>query len=795
MAILDELKNKLSQSKSAFSRIISSSAKNPIVNAVATGVSQAVKGPVLSNPELIKDIARSAPRAMGSVQLSVLEKFGGPDELTPETKFQKFLFGKEPVKSVGKRVFENEKSLEKYGVNPRLAGGLATIGVVGGTALDILPPTAGRGKVAKEAAEAVGEIGIKRALPNLDLTTKRTLDRIMNLLNDTKLSKQDVAVADEYLTGMAKYFLKPDEIESGLKLGKNIVNEDVVRLKRLGRMLEKKYIKPTGNIGIEATEPLYSSPAKKEIDEMFVNKKFVQSLKEASPLNKMQSEIYKAERARRFSEASGVKAGGEAGLYKEMGKLEGAMPKVDISPLRGRFTQDEVDALVNTVKNSGAFNNLGESVAARKALIDLIDGRVPPASRIELLERVFKTDIQSIVDSKKTGLQKVWDIVKDISNANKSISAGADISAMGRQGLFLIRRYKQFLPAFGDQIRFFKSEKNYVESMKALAQRPTYKTMVDSGLSLTDTGKDLAKKEEYFASKLAEKIPGIGAFVKGGDRAFTGALNNLRANVWDDMVKNAERLGVTPETNPGLYEEISKYINNATGRGDLGRFEKYATDLNTMFFSPRLMASRVNLLNPITYVKMDPYVRKEALKDAAAVGALGLTVVGLAKMAGAEVEDDPRSSDFGKIKVGNTRYDIWGGFQQYVRLAAVLLTGETKSSTTGKVTKLGKTYGAPTRLGFAGKFLRGKLAPTPAAIADIIEGKNIVGDDVVAPKRAVQSFVPLIWQDWNDLAQEGLTTENVAKSIPATLAPIVGIGVNTYGPKEKGKYVPKKPLL
>ena len=44
----------------------------------------------------------------------------------------------------------------------------------------------------------------------------------------------------------------------------------------------------------------------------------------------------------------------------------------------------------------------------------------------------------------------------------------------------------------------------------------------------------------------------------------------------------------------------------------------------------------------------------------------------LAKLAGAEVGDDPEDSDFGKIIIGNTRIDIWGGIQQPMRL---LMTG------------------------------------------------------------------------------------------------------------------------
>ncbi len=58
-----------------------------------------------------------------------------------------------------------------------------------------------------------------------------------------------------------------------------------------------------------------------------------------------------------------------------------------------------------------------------------------------------------------------------------------------------------------------------------------------------------------------------------------------------------------------------------------------------------------------------------------------------------DVEVDPRSPDFGKARIGNTRYDMLGGFGQYLRLGAQIGTQSTISSTTGKKTKLGSGFG------------------------------------------------------------------------------------------------------
>src|SRR4029077_13331357 len=98
---------------------------------------------------------------------------------------------------------------------------------------------------------------------------------------------------------------------------------------------------------------------------------------------------------------------------------------------------------------------------------------------------------------------------------------------------------------------------------------------------------------------------------------------------------------------------------------------------------------------------------------------------------GANVELDPRSSDFGKIRVGKTRYDIWGGNQQLVRTIAQLaptrhngVWGQyTKSTSTGKLRHLGKGE----HFDPLGRLFEGKLSPPMSLGLDIKRGEMFAG--------------------------------------------------------------------
>ncbi|QGH72333.1 MAG: hypothetical protein [Podoviridae sp. ctg2L5] len=551
-------------------------------------------------------------------------------------------------------------------------------------------------------------------------------------------------------------------------------------VKAVGKEVIKKGGKEIGEKVLKETAEKGGKELLEEAEDPII-KKIITGLKEAKPLRELQEEIYtkaRGEKLAKFTEV-GKKTAGEKGFFAELGQLKGSLPKVEYESVRGIFDQREIDHLFDLVKNSEKLDPW-ETINAREGLMKILGApgvTVPTEGELKLLNKVFGSELVEAVMEKRTLLQKAGTFLQEAVNFPRSIMASFDLSAPFRQGIVLGAGHpKRFFQSFTNMFKYFGDEKAYMGLMEEIADRDTFKYMKEGKLSLTDMNYLLSSREEQFMSNWAEKIPLAGRVVKASNRAYTGFLNKLRADVFDDLLKKAELTGRSLD-DPKLISGIADWVNNATGRGKLpGGLESAASQLNSVFFSPRLMASRLNLLNPVTYVKQDPFVRKEALKSMFSFASAGLSVLGLAKLAGAEVGSDPRSADFGKIKIGNTRYDLWGGFQQYIRSAAQIISGKYISSTTGVEYTLGEGYKPMTRLDIASRVLESKLAPTWSYLIDSLRGTTFGGEKTTISEELKERFTPMVISDLMDVAQE----KGFAKAVGLQVPGFFGLGVQTY---------------
>lgn len=529
-------------------------------------------------------------------------------------------------------------------------------------------------------------------------------------------------------------------------------------------------------------------------------KKLVETINKAEPARKETEVLFTAERAKRAIRGEKVlgKETGELAFQKALGTLKGELPKAKFEPIKEALKQPEIDELFEQIKHFPHFD-FYEKITTSNALVKLFKGVIPGTEELKKLRDVFGEELITTIRSKRPFSEKLFEGLAELVNIPRALMSSMDMSAPLRQGLILtIHKPKQAIGAFAKMIQVFGSEKIFTATMEQIVSRPTFTIMKNSGLYLADITKKaigLSSKEESFMSNFAAKIPIIGSLVRASERAYVGFLNKLRADVFDDISKEYIRGGITPETKPEVFKGLAEFINNTTGRGTLPfGLQRVGPVLNGVFFSPRFMASRIQMLNPQWYLKLPPEVRKEAAKSMVKFVATGIGIISLAKLGGAEVEDDPRSSDFGKIRMGNVRWDVWGGFQQWVRFISQITTGKTKSISSGEVRELSqKKFPFETRWDLAVRFFRGKLAPTPAMIVDLIDGQNVIGVSTKFDIDLLKRITPIYVQDVIDAVRELGSIGVISVGVPG----FFGVGTQVFRPEELrrgGGLIPNLPL-
>lgn len=499
-----------------------------------------------------------------------------------------------------------------------------------------------------------------------------------------------------------------------------------------------------------------------------------------------------------------------AGFSKKAEALKGEYTKVPIEPIRNAISQVDLDELMGAPAK--VFTDEFQKFRAQQAIMKVFgmtgNGTPLQPNEIKLLQQTFGDEMANQLTELHGGLALVGEAspelskISEVANLAKSIQSSTDLSAPLRQGLPLALR-KEYYSSFVDMFKSAFSEEHYKGLQEYLNNEwPDRELAKKSGLSITQIGTDVGPKEEHFLSSLPEKVPVFGHVFRGSERAYVGFIDKLRADTYSSMLRDLEKAGVQTKQSIKLKndneilvpskesKELARYINVATGRGSLGKAEKYGDLLNAAFYSPRFQASRLQLVtDPIrNWSKMNPIVRKEYLKSIAAVGGFVTTANALGEALGGKVTLNSTSSDFGKVRVKDkTRVDTGAGFLQYLVLASRLATNQT-TSINGKTTELGEGYRAPDRGDIALRFARSKLAPVPQYGVGLMTGKNAIGQDFDPESETAKLVIPLMAQDMYDLMKEDPSLA------PLMVPAILGVGVSTFQ-DFKAKADSKKPKL
>ena len=289
-------------------------------------------------------------------------------------------------------------------------------------------------------------------------------------------------------------------------------------------------------------------------------------------------------------------------------------------------------------------------------------------------------------------------------------------------------------------------------------------------------------------------LEGAAKYAGYSERTYALPLNRLRKEKFMqltglDMAKTpAEAAEILEAMGKDNLDAIAKFVNAATGRGSLGGLQNAGTwhkALNALMFSPRFVASRAQTLaRPITHgwkalpgmghvkgAQAERIIMREYAHVASKL--MAAFVLGNAALSADGSKDgvslDRTSADFGKLRLGDTRWDVTGGLSSMYRLIATPLA----KIADGSIAEYGQGVGTELERAF-----RGKLSPSAGLAADIVTGKDFKGDpvDPSLVNSALDLAVPISGEELFELSSKYGLMEGIARASPG----IFGFGTSDY---------------
>jgi hypothetical protein len=595
----------------------------------------------------------------------------------------------------------------------------------------------------------------------------------------------------------------------------------------LGRGAKEIWAEARGKYSVKAATnraPLAPGEGREAVEHL------LRAIDEATALRPEIKEQYAQERGRRITaydmEEQALLAAGKltesakARLREKYlsGPLFEAGAKPQVTPLYGGLRPAELPAIL-TPKDYNALHRMirehpgfdaWDYLSVGKSLDRLLSGDIPGDKALADLRLVFGDKVVNGIVQKKPFTTRLWREMISAANVPRTLMSMLDMSAVLRQAaVSTVAHPFAASKALARSFHFVFSPKDFETYFReVLPADEYYPQMRRSRLAITDpTSGNLSQREEAFLALHLNKVPGLGHVIRASERAYVGYLTKLRVDLfrdWVDALRSNNEINIHAE--PGTrdakaMEAMAEVINTLTGRGELGeRLGDWKTPANVLFFSPRLILSRVQTLNPQWYAslllknhtgslrdgtfRIDPVSRRiatRAMVDVAKFVGVGMTVLWLAKQNGAEVELDPRSTDFGKIKVGNTRIDIWGGHQQYVRAFFQFASGRVKQAS-GRTMTLGQGYKARTRYDVFMDFASGKASPPVSLALDWAKGRDFQGRPFSIGRELLDRAYPLYLQDVKDAWQDA----GLGRAALVAGTGFWGVGASTYKPRAGG---------
>ncbi|MBQ3785021.1 MAG: hypothetical protein II843_01340 [Alphaproteobacteria bacterium] len=409
---------------------------------------------------------------------------------------------------------------------------------------------------------------------------------------------------------------------------------------------------------------------------------------------------------------------------------------------------------------------------------------------------------QDAVIQSKSKAGKAGEKVLKVAGNIKSLKASVDFSFLRQLQNTAYVDFNSFKDAMKAGYRaWFESEQGVDTMLGDLLTRP-------NALSgrYNDFGIEVGIKEEAFPeSWVSQKIGDSKLNVfRRSEASFNLAIQTARANLFDFMWEQSKGDVKLLKT-----ENVGAAINTITGRGKIplltSKDEKQNRIINNLLFAPKWLASRIETLLDLRLVLKGKGLGTTPtdIRARAAVGnaiMLGV-IIPLLKAIGWGTDSDderdfwefleqtfePRSTDFGKIRIGTTRFDLTTGTGGLLTLFSRVATGETVTlAGVKRDTKRGDVIW---------NFAKGKGAPALHTVAELATNTDYFGKDLKwntageVAKNIMEFVAPIsvssIYKTSRDIYLDKVSGESAFGETVGVLADFVGISANTYDTADK----------
>jgi len=468
-------------------------------------------------------------------------------------------------------------------------------------------------------------------------------------------------------------------------------------------------------------------------------------------------------------------------------------------------------------------------------------GGILPTKRIKLtptdkavldkilqIERTKSETLAAIEEVRRKNLnfgQKIWEGLNDITSLlPRTMMAGLEMSVVGLQNFVYSTSHP--VMAFSnllDSLRSIVDERYALAIKEGIDQRANYRNGDYSAgkVDFTVENGPKAALEDINQSSILRLIKNskskwllppraIAQTYSAFERGYRTYANTAKADMFD--IAKADTMGFrdffdksfgkfgykskawTKEDN----ETTGRAVNILTGRGT---GLKTGGLTNFLLYAPRWTWSRIQaevvlpfqMLTPkaIGQWNADPAMRvafaKLYLQSMIGTASMYALTYWALKLAADDEEHEPEigtditSTDYGKIKVGDARINMMGGFQQPAVLGARIIFGE-KTSGSGRAVDLrgeDADWGGGSVYRVMGDYARTKFGPGMSLATDIADGQDVAGNKKTPAEMALDRVTPMTYRDVYKAEQE----LNWKQGTIAGVLAFFGASVGTYGVK------------